>query len=163
VITVHTTAPISASAPTWNEYFTVSGMPLGVAPSTPKYRNTIGSVPANVAPSPMKKLCMTNPVVRCSSLSLSATNARNGSMLMLMHASSTHSSPAAIQSVDDVGMMKSARLARMAPTRKYGRRRPSLPHVRSLSDPTIGCTMSPVRGAASQRIGMRSGWAPSFS
>jgi hypothetical protein len=39
-------------------------------------------------------------------------------MLMLMLASRIHRSPAAIQSVDDVGMTKSAALASRAPVRK---------------------------------------------
>jgi hypothetical protein len=60
-------------------------------------------------------------------------------------------------------MKKRATDAQMAPTRKYGRRRPSRPHVRSLSAPTMGWTSSPVMGAASQRMGMSSGFAPSFS
>ena len=77
-------------------------------------------MPAKVAPSPMKKLCITKPVVRCRSFSLSATNARNGSMLTLMLASSIHSRPAAIQSDDDVGMMNSAMLEQMAPDQEVG-------------------------------------------
>ena len=116
---VQSTASTNATAPSWNEYLTVSGMPLGVAPSTPSQRNTSGIVPANVAPTPMKKLCITKPVVRCSSFSLSATNARNGSMLTLMLASRIHSSPAAIHSVPTTsGMTKSAVLASSAPVRK---------------------------------------------
>jgi hypothetical protein len=84
-------------------------------------------------------------------------------MLTLMLASRIQSSPAAIQSEEDVGMKKSAVLASTAPTRKYGRRRPSGPHVRSLSEPMIGWTISPVSGAASHNSGRRSGCAPSFS
>ena len=36
VAIVQSTASRNATAPTWNEYFTVSGMPLGVAPTTPR-------------------------------------------------------------------------------------------------------------------------------
>jgi hypothetical protein len=109
---------------------------------------------------PMKSACITNPDVRCDGGSLSATNARNGSIEMLIDASRIHSSDAAIQSEVDVGMMNSAIDARMAPVRKYGRRLPSGPHVRSLSAPTIGCTTRPVTGAASQSSGTSSGRAP---
>ena len=84
---------------------------------------------------------------------MSATNARKGSIEMLIDASRIHSSVAAIQRPRESGMKKSAIDARMAPVRKYGRRRPSGPQVRSLSAPTMGCTNSPVSGAASQRIG----------
>ena len=68
---------------------------------------------------------MAKPRVRCSSGSRSATKARNGSMLMLMEASRIHSSPAAIHSAEQRGIRISASELRIAPARKYGRRRPS--------------------------------------
>jgi hypothetical protein len=67
---------------------------------------------------PMKSDCITKPAVRCVTSSLSATKARNGSIETLIDASSTQSSPAAIQSVPEVGMKNRAIEARIAPTRK---------------------------------------------
>ena len=61
---------------------------------------------------------MEKPRVRCSGGSRSATNARKGSMLMLIEASITHSSPAAIHSADELGMAMSAKEASSAPMRK---------------------------------------------
>jgi hypothetical protein len=49
---------------------------------------------------------------------MSATNARNGSMLMLMEASMIHRSPAAIQSAAAFGIASRASELRMAPVRK---------------------------------------------
>ena len=74
---------------------------------------------------------MANPLLRCDSGSMSPTNARKGSMLMLMLASMIHSIPAATQSTGDRGMKTMAAEASKAPTRKNGRRRPHLPQVRS--------------------------------
>jgi len=53
--------------------------------------------------------------------------------------------------------------ARMAPVRKYGRRRPRRFQVRSLRYPMTGWTRSPVVGAAIHRMGMFSTLAPSVS
>ena len=64
---------------------------------------------------------------------MSPTNALNGSIVILMLASSIQRSPAAIQTVGEFGIAISARVERSAPTRKYGLRRPSLVHVRSLA------------------------------
>ena len=109
---------------------------------------------ASVAPSPMKKLCITKPAVRCSSDSLSATNARNGSIVMLIDASRIQSRPAAIQSVEDVGMKNSARLDRIAPDEEVRAPAPQPAPGAVAQRPTIGCTSSPVSGAASQSSGI---------
>jgi hypothetical protein len=73
---------------------------------------------AMTAPRPMKSACMAKPRVRCSGGRRSATKARKGSMLMLMDASITQRSPAAIHSADTLGIATSAPEASRAPTRK---------------------------------------------
>ena len=118
VTIVHSTARKNTTAPTWNECFTDSGTPLAVLPCTPNQLNTSGRALARLAPTPMKNDCITNPVVRWDTASLSATNARNGSIEMLMDASSIQSSVAAIHSALEVGMTNSAIDASTAPVRK---------------------------------------------
>src|ERR1700738_553164 len=114
----HKTARKDATAPILNEYGTVSGMPLAVLPVTPEYLKMYGSALARVAPTPMKKLCITKPTVRWSGFNLSATKARNGSMLMLMLASKIHRKLAAILTLVESGMTNNARLDKSAPTKK---------------------------------------------
>src|SRR6188768_1791084 len=80
---------------------------------------------------------------------------------MLMLASRTHRRPAANHSTGERGIATSAMDASKAPGRKYGRRRPSELQVRSESWRLIGCTISPVRGAAAHRVGRSSIEAPS--
>src|ERR1041384_6451420 len=77
-----------------------------------------GSAEAITAPDPMKKLCIAKPRVRSDASRRSATNARNGSMEMLIEASRIQRSPAAIQRLLDIGIAMSAQELRMAPTRK---------------------------------------------
>ena len=69
-------------------------------------------------PRPINRLCMTNPLVRCSSGNLSATNALNGSIDTFPNVSSTHSNPAAIHKVLLCGMMIRAILLITAPVKK---------------------------------------------
>src|SRR5262249_34853824 len=127
-ITVQSTATRNTAAPIWNEDFTQSGIPPALLDVTPRRLKSNGRPFARLAPTPMKNDCITKPAVRCDASSLSATNARNGSIEMLIDASRIQRRVAAIQSAVDVGMMKSAIEARIAPVRKYGRRRPSGPH-----------------------------------
>src|SRR5260221_2461817 len=103
-------------------------MPLAVLPWTPSHPRRNGSALAKLAPMPMNSDCITKPDVRCETSSLSATNARNGSIETLMEASRTQSSVAAIQSVLDKRIMMSAADARIAHVSKYGRRLPIEDH-----------------------------------
>ncbi|MCW0417513.1 hypothetical protein NB689_003267 [Xanthomonas sacchari] len=61
----------------------------------------------------------------------SPTKARNGSIEMLIEASSTHSVPAATHSAGEFGITSRANVVNSAPTMKYGRRRPKRFQVRS--------------------------------
>ena len=71
VETVQSTASRNTTAPIWNEYFTVSGMPLARrCRRRPSVRSSSGSASRGVAPRPMKKHCITKPGVRCSSFEL---------------------------------------------------------------------------------------------
>ncbi|MNV49591.1 hypothetical protein D3C71_1415510 [compost metagenome] len=63
--------------------------------------------------------------------SWSPTKARNGSIDTLIDASSTHSVPAAIHSVGELGITSSASVVSTAPIMKNGRRRPQRVQVRS--------------------------------
>jgi hypothetical protein len=63
---------------------------------------------------------------------MSPTKARNGSIETLSEASSIHNSIAAASSPGAFGIANSEHAASTAPAKKYGRRRPKRPQVRSL-------------------------------
>lgn len=134
VTMVQSTESRKTTAPMVKAQTTTCGMACSAvgAVDTPHWPSHPGSSEAMTAPAPMKTLCMAKPTVRCSSGSRSATNARKGSMLTFTDASRIQSKPAAIHNTPECGMATRASEASMAPTRKYGRRRPSLFHVRSL-------------------------------
>ena len=79
---------------------------------------THGNAEANTAPTPIKKVCMAKPLVRCFSGSMSPTKARKGSMETLMLASMIHNMPAANHRYGEFGMMIRQTEAMIAPTRK---------------------------------------------
>jgi len=105
---------------------------------------------------------LAKPVVRWSDGNISPTKALNGSIEILIEASIIQSVPAAIQRTGEFGIKIKAREARIAPVRKYGRRRPSLFQVLSLICPIMGWIINPVTGAAIHKIGMFSTLAPEF-
>ena len=81
-----------------------------------------------------------------------------------MVASKIQRPPAAIQSAGLWGTASNVKEARMAPIRKYGRRRPNLEcHVLSLIWPIIGWTIRPVKGAAIHNNGRLCSSAPKVS
>ena len=92
---------------------------------------TAGARLAATAPAPMNIVWKAKPAVCWLSSTVSPTKARNGSIAMLSDASRIHSMAAANHSAGELGMAMSAMLARMAPARKKGRRRPMNVHVRS--------------------------------
>jgi len=127
---------------------------LAPAPFKPINRaSNQGMYDAATLPRPIKKLCIEKPSGRCSFGSMSATNARNGSMLTFMEASRIQRRPAAMHKAPLKGIKMSAIELRIAPVKKKRRRRPNLPQVLSLHWPITGCTSKPVSGAASHRIG----------
>ena len=67
---------------------------------------------------PMKKVWTANPVVRCSSGSMSPMNARKGCIVTLIDPSINHNVPAAIHNAGELGIINKARDDSMAPTRK---------------------------------------------
>ena len=111
-----------------------------------------------------KKLCMAKPEVRWAGVSLSPTNARNGSIEILIDASSIHNIPPAIHKVGELGITKRASVANMAPIKKKGLLLPQYGcQVLSHRYPTIGWINKPVSGAAIHKMGISSLLAPSVS
>ena len=100
--------------------------PLTTVLLKPRYSKNIGSSEAITEPQPIKKVCIAKPEVCCAGSSLSPTKARNGSIDTLIDASMIHSANTAIQMLVELGMANMARVARMAPIKKNGRRRPHL-------------------------------------
>ena len=104
---------------------------------------------------------MAKPVVLCLSGNISPTNALNGSIEILIDASNNHNKTAATHNAATLGNANNANAAKMAPTIKYGLLLPNLPNqVLSLMCPMMGCMINPVKGAAIQRIGISSIFAP---
>ena len=102
----------------------------------------LGNKEPTTAPIPIKKVWIENPVVCCSSGSISPTKARKGSIVTLMEASMIINIPAPINTGDKIavsvpgdknnpafGINIKAIVVKIAPTRKNGRRRPKRHHV----------------------------------
>ncbi len=84
----------------------------------------VGSKDATTPPQPMKKVCIAKPAICCELASLSPTKARNGSIDTLIDTSISHNTITAIHSTLELGIRNSAIAAKIAPTKKNGRRRP---------------------------------------
>ena len=83
-------------------------------------------------------------------------------MVMLLAASRIHSSEAANHKAGLKGMKSKPSEHSSAPHRKKGVRRPRGWVLRSLSAPTMGCTIKPVTGPANQSNGSSLPPAPSI-
>ena len=59
--------------------------------------------------------------------------------------------PTAIPNEPELGSRHITSTATVAPTKRYGMRRPKRHHVLSLSVPTMGCTRMPIRGGNIQK------------
>jgi hypothetical protein len=97
-----------------------------------------GRSEAMIVPIPRKKLCIENPILRCSEGSISPTKVRKGSIEIFIDASIIQSIPATAQSAEKFGMKIIAVDAKIAPTGKNCRLHPSLFQVLSLMCPIIG-------------------------
>ena len=154
------TVPIEQTAPSMNDPTTQYGMPALVAPSISCWK-TYSEMLASVMPRPVKKDWARKPLPSWDGGSLSAMNARYGSIAVLLLASSSHSSSTAIQTAVTNGNRNRQMLQPMAPTMKNGLRRPHRGlHVRSERAPMSGWMRRPVIGPARFRIGRSPGLAP---
>ena len=160
VSTETSTVPIEQTEPRMNAPTTQYGMPADVAPPMMCWK-TNSEMFASVMPNPVKKLCARKPLASWEGGSLSAMNARYGSMAVLLLASSSHSSSTAVQMAATNGNRNRQMLQPIAPTTKYGLRRPNRGlQVRSDSAPISGWMNSPVTGPARLSSGNWSGRAP---
>ena len=82
----------------------MSGIPLGVVPVTPKKAEGERQRAGKRRTDADEEALHDEAGPAAASVNLSATNARNGSMLTLMDASRIHSRPAAIQSEEEFGI-----------------------------------------------------------
>ena len=116
--TVHSTDSRNTTAPTRNEYRTDSGTPFDGLRRDSRVVQHPGQHVGERRAQADEEALHQKAGGRWLSGSLSATKARNGSMLTLTPASSTHSSVAATQSAGDAGMANRTRDAIIAPTVK---------------------------------------------